>query len=134
MFNSDVSTGASAISNTYSTTGPASALTGKVDRFTTFETNVRCYYWDVLETCNAIQTAMIANGSAIFQDYILVGYKLANGQQVWLNSTVGTGNGGGSNSSSGTGTGVAPYTGDATKATVGWAVFAALAMTVGLVV
>jgi len=83
MFNSDVSTGAQAISNTYSTTGPASALSGKVDIFKTFKTSVRCCYWDVFETCNAIQTAMIANGSAIFQDYILIGYKLANGQQMF---------------------------------------------------
>jgi len=142
MFNSDVSTGAQAINNTYSTTGPASALTGKVDVFQTFETQVRCYYWDVLETCNSIQTAMIANGSAIFQDYILVGYKLANGQQMWLNGSMSAGGGGSSTNSSSAGgaasgtaaPGVAPYKGDASKATAGWVVLAALTMAVAIVV
>jgi len=146
MFNSDVSTGAGTISNKYSTTGPASALTGKVDVFKTFETSVRCYYWDVLETCNAMQTAMIANGSAIFEDYILVGYKLANGQHTWLNGSMSAGSGGSSNSSSsstGNSTGgvassaatpgVAPYKGDASRAAVGWAVLAALAMAIAII-
>lgn len=100
MFNEDVSTGKVAINSSlsasngtsiYMSSGNSSALTSG-DVPIVFEKEVKCYFWDILETCTPVQTAMFANGSAITKDWILTGYKLADGTAISLN-----GSGGGAN-------------------------------------
>jgi carboxypeptidase D len=95
MFNTDVATGKkSAIG--YSTTGPSSAFTHS--EVPAKEDQAQCYLWDVLETCTTVQKQILKNGSAIVQEFILVGYKQADGSKVFYNGT----NGGGSGAGSGT--------------------------------
>jgi len=137
MFSSDVSTGTistipasntSSLTNstTYGTTGPPTSLTNTLNTFTIFETSVKCYLWDVLETCTPEQTAMIADGSAVFEDWVLVGYKLADGTvSNGTGSMLGNGTGtssigtasGATTSATATAsdTGVAPYKGAANQ-------------------
>jgi uncharacterized ion transporter superfamily protein YfcC len=84
MFNKDVATGKNPAVNT-STTGPASAFSKS--NVPGVEGLTSCYLWDVLETCTDVQKEILQNGSAIVEDFILVGYKQANGSAVLLNGT-----------------------------------------------
>ena len=47
-----------------------------------------CYTWDIFETCDpGFETAILANGTAIVKDYILVGYKDTTGKEVFFNTS-----------------------------------------------
>lgn len=47
-----------------------------------------------METCTSTQVQILANGSAITEDFILVGYTLKDGTKVFFNQTAArTGNG-----------------------------------------
>ncbi|KAH8659941.1 Alpha/Beta hydrolase protein, partial [Xylariales sp. PMI_506] len=91
MFDLDVATGtlATNVSSSsddgsdgaiYSTTGSSSAITlGTKNTPVSFEAQAQCYFWDILETCTPSEKAIFSNGSAITEDWILVGYKLPDG-------------------------------------------------------
>ena len=49
-----------------------------------------------METCTPAQTQLFRNGSAITEDFVLVGYTLKDGSKVFYNQTGGTGGGNGS--------------------------------------
>jgi hypothetical protein len=53
----------------------------------------------VLETCTLAQQQILRNGSAVVEDFVLVGYKQGDGSVVLYNGTSGGGNGTGSSSS-----------------------------------
>ena len=90
MFNTDVATGKKAAAG-YSTTGAISAFTHS--EVLTEEKKVQCYVWDVLETCTTVQKQILKNGSAIVENFILVGYKQAGGSDIFYNGTNGGGSG-----------------------------------------
>ena len=81
MFNKDVATGNLDSTSEYSTTGPANASSIKTNATTTSERY--CYLWDIMETCNSDEKAVISSGAAIVQNYILLGYNAANGTSVY---------------------------------------------------
>jgi hypothetical protein len=58
-----------------------------------------------METCTPAQAQLFKNGSAITEDFILVGYTLKDGTKVFYNRTSGAGN----NSGSGNGSSPQPY-------------------------
>jgi hypothetical protein len=92
MFSKDVATGKnSAIGS--STMGPNSAFTKS--KVPPAEGLPSCYLWDVLETCTKVQKEILQNGSAIVEDFILVGYKQPNGSEVLFNGTNAGGSGNG---------------------------------------
>ncbi|KAH7025650.1 Alpha/Beta hydrolase protein [Microdochium trichocladiopsis] len=78
----DVATGQLAANDsTYATKGKDSASTTGDVPFN-FEGTVSCYFWDMQETCTPQQAALVANGSAIMKDYLLIGAKLADGTEL----------------------------------------------------
>ncbi|KAG9664796.1 alpha/beta-hydrolase, partial [Aureobasidium melanogenum] len=99
MFDRDVATGQiptapASNSSTYATSGNSSALVS-IGVPMEFESSVpSCYFWDIMETCTPAQAQVFANGSAITEDFILVGYMLKDGTKVFYNQTAaGAGNG-----------------------------------------
>jgi len=85
MFNKDVATGKAEAAAEYSSTGSntAFALDGTAPELPPFGQEDRdCYVWDILETCDKGQGAMIGNGTAITKDFIMVGFRLDNGTEV----------------------------------------------------
>lgn len=101
IFNRDVATGqtstaASSNSSTYATTGNSSALIS-VGPPHKYESDApSCYLWDIMETCTPAQVQIFKNGSAITEDFILVGYTLNDGSKVFYNQTSGAGTNGSS--------------------------------------
>ncbi|KAH0337683.1 alpha/beta-hydrolase, partial [Aureobasidium melanogenum] len=98
IFNRDVATGQvstapASNSSTYATSGNSSALVS-IGAPIKFESSVpSCYFWDIMETCTPAQVQIFANGSAITEDFILVGYTLKDGTKVFYNQTAaGAGN------------------------------------------
>ncbi|KAI4729111.1 alpha/beta-hydrolase [Aureobasidium sp. EXF-10728] len=111
LFNRDVATGQISTafpsnSSTYATRGNTSALIS-IGAPIDFEAKVpSCYFWDILETCTPAQALLFQNGSAITEDFILVGYTMKDGTKVFYNETAEeTGNGQGS----GNGSSAQPY-------------------------
>ncbi|KAH0200179.1 alpha/beta-hydrolase, partial [Aureobasidium melanogenum] len=99
VFDRDVATGQistapASNSSTYATLGNSSALVS-IGAPIKFESSVpSCYFWDIMETCTPAQAQLFANGSAITEDFILVGCVLKDGTKVFYNqSAAGTGNG-----------------------------------------
>ncbi|KAH0278786.1 alpha/beta-hydrolase, partial [Aureobasidium melanogenum] len=99
MFDRDVATGQISTApasnfSTYATSGNSSALVS-IGAPIKFESSVpSCYFWDIMETCTPAQAQLFANGSAITENFILVGYMLKDGTKVFYNQTAaGTGNG-----------------------------------------
>jgi hypothetical protein len=107
LFNLDVATGQtstapSSNSSTYATAGNSSALIS-IGAPIKFESDApSCYLWDIMETCTPAQAQLFKNGSAITEDFILVGYTLKDGTKVFYNQT------GGVESGEGSGNGSAP--------------------------
>lgn len=107
LSNLDVATGLSSIlptsnSSTYFTAGNSSVLK-PIGAPIKFESDApSCYLWDIMETCTAEQTQVFGNGSAITEDFIVVGYTLEDGSKVFYNQTadIGSGSGGGSDDGS----------------------------------
>ena len=101
LFDRDVATGLTSTflasnASTYATTGNTSALIS-VGPPIKFESDApSCYLWDIMETCTAAQAQIFANGSAITEDFILVGYTLKDGTKVFYNQSEGAGSGNGS--------------------------------------
>ncbi|KAJ6569504.1 Alpha/Beta hydrolase protein [Mycena capillaripes] len=97
---SDIATGHLVTTNTnYCTAGPSSSF--GIKNAVPPPPTPLCYVWDVLETCTAAQTALLANGSAVVREFIMVGYKRPDGTEVLYAA-------GGGNSSSTGGRPVAP--------------------------
>lgn len=94
MFGQDVATGEVTVDPTYQTTGANTSLTGDVDVPIEFSTYSDCYLWDILETCDRFQAALFNNGSAITRDFVLVGYRLADGTEVMYTPYLGNGTNG----------------------------------------
>lgn len=99
IFDRDVATGqfptaSASNSSTYATSGNSSALIS-IGAPIVYESSVpSCYFWDILETCTPAQAMLFANGSAITEDFILVGYALQDGTKVFYSQTLaGSGNG-----------------------------------------
>jgi hypothetical protein len=105
LFNRDVATGRTSTaptsnSSTYATTGNSTALVS-IGAPIKFESDApSCYLWDIMETCTPAQVQIFKNGSAITEDFILVGYSLKDGTKVFYNQTGGTGGGKGSGNGS----------------------------------
>lgn len=116
IFSRDVATGristaSAANASMYATSGNSSALLS-IGAPITFESSVpSCYFWDIMETCTPAQAQLFANGSAITEDFILVGYVLKDGTKVFYNQTVA---GPGYGASSGNGTSPQPYVSSST--------------------
>ncbi|KAM7194531.1 carboxypeptidase D [Naviculisporaceae sp. PSN 640] len=85
-FNRDIASGQLDLTNnkSYATAGSSSAFTPSTNspEDEKLTTTRDCYIWDILETCDGSQKALIANGSAITEDFIVVGYKNAQGKVV----------------------------------------------------
>jgi hypothetical protein len=100
IFDRDVATGQTSTSpsnsSTYATTGNSSALVsvGPPHRYESDAPS--CYLWDIMETCTSAQVQIFKNGSAITEDFILVGYTLKDGSKVFYNQTSGAGTNGSS--------------------------------------
>jgi len=100
LSNLDVATGLTSTfpasnASTYATTGNSSALVS-VGAPIKFESDApSCYFWDIMETCTPAQTQLFKNGSAITEDFILVGYTLGDGTKVFYNQSGGAGSGNG---------------------------------------
>lgn len=58
-----------------------------------------------METCTLTQTALFKNGSAITEDFVLVGYERADGSRVFFNESAVGGNG----TNNGNGSSPVPY-------------------------
>jgi hypothetical protein len=86
MFNTDVATGKSAAAG-HSSTGLGSAFTKS--ETPPPEEQAQCYLWDVLETCTGSQKQILRNGTAVVENFILVGQKESNGSVVFFNGTHG---------------------------------------------
>ncbi|KAF7298398.1 Carboxypeptidase [Mycena kentingensis (nom. inval.)] len=71
VLHTDIATGQTPSSAASSTSGPASSfsMSNTVPPAYPHE----CYVWDILETCNATETALLASGRAIVKDFVLVG-------------------------------------------------------------
>lgn len=94
IFIKDVATGQTALEDmfNYSTTGPSSSF--HIKNTVPAPQHATCYIWDILETCNPVQKAMLQNDSAILKDFLVVGFKSANGTAVYFgNATATSGNG-----------------------------------------
>lgn len=50
----------------------------------------------MMETCTTAQTQLFKNGSAITEDFTLVGYTLGDGTKIFYNQSGGAGSGNGS--------------------------------------
>ncbi|KAK3688901.1 Alpha/Beta hydrolase protein [Podospora appendiculata] len=74
MANKDIATGTHSSAN-YTSAGPLNAFT--LDAATpptrpgTFAEPRACYLWDIFETCDAAQTAVLRKGNGIVEDYVL---------------------------------------------------------------
>ena len=78
MFNTDVATGKiSTAGGTYSSSGPSTVF--DISNAVPVHARAECYLWDIFQTCTPQQTAMLRDGTAILQDYIMIGFHLANG-------------------------------------------------------
>jgi hypothetical protein len=84
MSDKDVATGETSTkgcSSQYSTTGVENVFGIKNELPPTVKPE--CYFWDMLETCTKPQKLMIQNGTAIVQDFIMIGYESSNGTAVY---------------------------------------------------
>lgn len=79
MFNTDVATGEASAAG-YSSMGRSSAWT--TSELPPEEGPALCYVWDIFETCVPEQIAILASGSAITKDFILIGQTLENGMEI----------------------------------------------------
>ncbi|KAI5250265.1 alpha/beta-hydrolase [Aureobasidium subglaciale] len=110
IFDLDVATGQTSTasnsnSSVISTTGNSTALLS-IGPPTKYESDApSCYLWDILETCTPQQKMLFQNGSAITEDFILVGYETADGKKTMFNETGGAG----PESDNGDGTSPQPY-------------------------
>lgn len=81
MFDKDVATGTVTVDSknwsNYSTTGPES-VAGVMNELPPPPLQ-ECYLWAVFLTCTAEQAEMLRNGTAVMQDYIMIGYTLPDG-------------------------------------------------------
>lgn len=82
MFNKDVATGWTTLTSTsnYSTTGPSSSF--QIKNTVPAPQQGPCYIWDIRDTCTPAQKAMLQNDSAIVKDFLVVGFKSANGTAI----------------------------------------------------
>ena len=91
MSGQDVATGEVAVDEKYASKGPESSFGIKNKK--PEPRAVQCYFWDMMETCTPAQKMMFLNGTAITENFILVGYKDADGNEVFLDGGSGAGNG-----------------------------------------
>ena len=85
MAGKDVATGGLALTNcaNYSTTGPASSFAIK-NKLPPPPQEAACYLWDIRETCTPDKKALLADGTAIVEDFVVVGANV-NGTDVYYN-------------------------------------------------
>jgi carboxypeptidase D len=81
MFDKDIATGTTTTANPagseYSTSGPDNVF--NVTNVVPSHPVSECYLWAIFLTCTQVQTEMLRNGTAILQDYIMIGYEVENG-------------------------------------------------------
>jgi carboxypeptidase D len=78
MFDKDVATGQkSTARGGYSTNGPDNVfdITNAIPSHPVSE----CYLWDIFQTCTELQTDLLRNGTAILEDFIMIGHHTADG-------------------------------------------------------
>ena len=71
MFNKDVATGTVDVCDEYSTEGLSEAWTPS--ELILEDEVASCYIWDIMETCTKEQMQIIANGTAVTENFVLVG-------------------------------------------------------------
>ncbi|KAK3303759.1 Alpha/Beta hydrolase protein, partial [Chaetomium strumarium] len=78
MFNKDVATGkvstAECNGKAYSTTGPDDVSGIMNDEPS--HPPVECYFWDMFQTCTVPEIEMARNDTAVWKDFIMIGYTL----------------------------------------------------------
>jgi len=67
--------------STYSTTGPASVFDIKNEL--PDHPPPQCYFWDIMETCTPTQTQQFNNGTAIMENFIMIGYVSNDGTAIY---------------------------------------------------
>ena len=85
MADTDVATGKTGTAGStpcsaYSSAG-LDSVHGIMNEMPVHETS-ECYLMDQLETCTAVQTAMMKNGTAIVKDFVMLGYEAWDGKTV----------------------------------------------------
>jgi carboxypeptidase D len=104
MFSQDVATGEVSVDGKYATKGPSSSFDIKNIAPKEPLAPRQCYFWDMLETCTPEQKMMFLNETAITENFILVGYKDADGKDVFFDGGSRPGSGSdGSDRSNGSG-------------------------------
>jgi hypothetical protein len=82
MFNKDVATGKTPVTEHYATKGLKNAFT--ISRMPPHEEPARCYVWDIFETCTLEEMKILGNGSAITENFVLVGAVQADGTKKYF--------------------------------------------------
>jgi len=90
IFNTDVATG-KAPALGYISSGSNSAFTSSP--MPPHEPPAQCYLWDILETCTTPQKQILRNGSAVVENFILIGSKQADNSILYFNGTTSRGDG-----------------------------------------
>jgi hypothetical protein len=85
MFDMDVATGKVGVDSAYTTSGLSSAFTKS--EMPPHEGPARCYVWDIFETCTPEEEQILGNGTAITENFILVGQILLDGTQSFFNGS-----------------------------------------------
>jgi hypothetical protein len=85
MFDTDLATGKISLTANcdYSTSGPQSSF--PIKNIVPDIPKSLCYLWDVAGTCSPAEEKILAQGTEIVRDFIVVGYSASNGTQIFFN-------------------------------------------------
>lgn len=83
MFHKDIATGEVLVTNNsnYSTTGPSSSF--KIKNTMPDNPPNICYTYIATTTCTPDQLTRLRNGTAIVEDWVVVGYVIGNGTVLY---------------------------------------------------
>lgn len=84
MFNTDLATGKISLTGDcdYSTCGPQSSF--QIKNAVPDIPKSLCYLWDVAGTCSPAEEKVLAQGTEIVREFIVVGYTASNGSQIFF--------------------------------------------------
>ena len=85
MFDKDLATGKLDVEADYASSGLRSAFTAS--GMPSLDDRPRCYVWDVFETCTPEEQQILANGTAVTDDFILVGRMLLDGSIAYFHDS-----------------------------------------------
>ncbi|KAF7539045.1 hypothetical protein G7054_g2424 [Neopestalotiopsis clavispora] len=86
MFNKDVATGTVSTDGTrpYSTNEGLDSIQSITNNQQPIKYEPECYFWDMMETCSPEQKQMFNNGTAITEDFILIGHIGVDGKAIYF--------------------------------------------------